>query len=134
MKLAIVGSSKVPNSLVVRMRNVIEVTLQQFDNPMILSGGANGVDTIAVGVAKHMGLQIEEYKPKEKLWESYKERNQKIALECDQIYCFATGLTKTKCYHHTKPENHERTAGCWTLRRVKELNKPTALVVVKEIK
>lgn len=136
MKLAIVGSSEVKPSLVIKMRNVIETMLNQFDNPTVISGGAKGVDTIAVDVAKHMGLKVKEkeYKPKAENWECYKERNQKIANDCDQLYCFATGLVNTKCYHHKKLENHEKTAGCYTLNMAKELDKTTALIIVKENK
>ena len=133
MKLAIVGASQVNPNLVIKMRNVIETILNQFDNPTVISGGAKGVDTIAVDVAKHLGLKVKEYKPKAESWEWYKKRNQKIADDCDQLYCFATELKQSKCYHHDnqKSMNHEKTAGCYTLNIVKGLDKPTALIIIK---
>jgi len=132
MKLAIVGTSNVKPSMVISMRNKIEEILQNYWNneTIIISGGAKGVDTIVKDVAKHMGFIVKEYLPKAETWEYYKERNQKIANECDALFCFTTQTHTMKCYHHDNLQDHEKTAGCWTGLKVIELGKPCDIIVI----
>jgi len=135
MKLAIVGASDVKKHLVIKMRDKIESEIQKRWNGrlVIISGGAKGVDTIATDVARHLGIQTIQYNPKFNSWEWYKERNQKIALECDELICFAIEYKTPvkKCYHHKEPQNHEKTAGCWTMNKARQLNKQTKLIIVR---
>ena len=94
------------------------------------SGGAKGVDTLSLKVAKELGFKTEEYKPEKNELEYYKKRNLQLAEECDELYCFSVSVRKTKCYHHKPLQNHEKTAGCWTSNMAKNMNKPCQLVVI----
>jgi len=56
-------------------------------------------------------------------------RNLEIANECDKLFCISIPVHDKKCYHHNPSQDHEKTAGCWTLRKASELNKPCRLLV-----
>ena len=49
----------------------------------IVSGGADGVDKIAVKIARKRGFKVIEYLPKGIGWKYYMPRNLLIALRCD---------------------------------------------------
>uniref|UniRef100_A0AAT9J7K3 ORF11 n=1 Tax=Nitrosopumilaceae spindle-shaped virus TaxID=3065433 RepID=A0AAT9J7K3_9VIRU len=133
-KIAFVGTS-------VNMTDNEERDVRQFiglilnsrytGNEIIISGGAKGVDTIALDVAKSLGFETLVYKPDYETWQSYKKRNLQIANDCDELHCISVPVHKTKCYHHEDPEerNHEKTAGCWTMNKVLELGKSAQLMV-----
>ena len=128
MKLAIVGTSKSDNILSIQCENIL--SLHDKNDTTVISGGATGVDIAAENMAKNMGFKTEVFLPKEKNWESFKERNIKIAENCDILYCITTSVKTKKCYHHTPPADHEKTAGCWTMNKAKELGKKTFLFVI----
>jgi len=114
------------------MRQQIALILKRYSlDTIIISGGAKGVDTIAIEVAKEMGFQTETYKPEKEKWKYYKKRNLQIANDCHELHCFSVTVHKKKCYHHNPPQDHEKTAGCWTANKVMQMNKPCNLVVVK---
>lgn len=104
----------------------------QIDNTEIISGSASGVDSIAVEVARSLGFTVLEYPPEGSGWEYNKKRNLIIAKECDELYCISVPVHKKKCYHHLEPQNHEKTAGCWTLNKVKEMGKTNSLIVIPD--
>jgi len=133
MKIAIVGTSKITNSEEPHVRQLCSEILGHYMSPnnLIISGGADGVDQIVLDVAKSLGLRIKEYLPNRRSWEFFKKRNIVIATECDKLYCITTKVKTEKCYHHfRKPQDHEKTAGCWTLKKAKELGKYTKLFVI----
>jgi len=134
MNLGIVGTSKqLSESEENDMRQSIVATLNRYDkkDTLVISGGAIGVDSLAIEIAQKQGFATKEYRPHQpENWESYKTRNIEIAKASDEIYCFTIPVRNSKCYHHKPIEDHEKTAGCWTLNRAKELNKTTVLVVV----
>lgn len=113
------------------IQQTIALILQRYDsqNDLIISGGAKGVDTMAIEIAKSMKFQTKVYKPKKKEWQFYKERNLQIAKDCDDLHCISVPVHKTKCYHHDEPMEHEKTAGCWTACKAYELDKNCQLVV-----
>ena len=135
MKVAIVGTTanltKYEQQI---MKQEITIVLKKYPiNTIIISGAAKGVDTIALEVAKDIGFTIKEYKPEKKQWEFYKKRNLQIANDCDELYCFSVSVRKTKCYHHNPPQNnHEKTAGCWTLEKASQMIKPCTLIVLSK--
>ncbi len=91
----------------------------------IVSGGADGVDRIAVKIAKKLGFKVIEYLPKGIGWQYYMPRNLLIANKCDKVYSVALSLigNGTKCYHCARAgldNNHFKTAGCWTALRCKD--------------
>ncbi len=134
MKVAIVGTTAnlTIDELQV-MKQEITIVLKKYPiDTIIISGGAKGVDSIALEVAKDIGFKTIPYKPEKENWEFYKKRNLQIANDCDELYCFSVGVRKVKCYHHNPPQNHEKTAGCWTLEQAAQLIKPCTLIVLSK--
>ncbi len=131
MKVAIVGTTaNLTDNGERDMRQHITLVLKRYPmDTIIISGGAKGVDTTALEVAKGLGFQIQEYKPEKEEWKYYKKRNLQIANDCDELYCFSVSVRKTKCYHHTTPQKHEKTAGCWTANKAMQMGKPCILIV-----
>ena len=132
MKIAIVGSSHIKSELQENsIRNEIEKILKNFvpSETTIVSGGAKGVDTIAGNVALINGFAYKPIFPIGFGTEANLARNLEIAKECDQLFCISTPVHNKKCYHHDKLEEHEKTAGCWTLKKALELNKPCRLII-----
>jgi len=132
MKVAIVGTSVKFTADEHRvMRQEIAIVLKHYPpDTVIISGGAKGVDTLSLEVAKDLGFKTEDYKPEKNEWEFYKKRNLQLAENCDELYCFSVSVRKTKCYHHDPPQNHEKTAGCWTTNMAKNMNKPCQLIII----
>lgn len=132
MKVAIVGTTaKLTENEQRVMRQEIALVLKRHSpDTIIISGGAKGVDTTAIEVAKELGFQTQEYLPEKEEWEYYKKRNLQIANDCDELYCFSVSVRKVKCYHHDTPQKHEKTAGCWTASKV--IDKPSQLVVIRK--
>ena len=136
-KVAFVGASEIFTDDEERdVRQFCERTIKTFpSNVVIISGGAEGVDKIAIEIAKKLGYETQVYSPKKKKWEpptkdGYKARNTQIANECNELFCIALPYHNMKCYHHKKPENHQKTAGCFTLNIAKTQNKPVELIVI----
>jgi len=134
MKVAIVGTSVNLTADEHRvMRQEIAIVLKHYPlDTVIISGGAKGVDTLSLEVAKDLGFKTEEYKPEKNEWEYYKKRNLQLAEDCDELYCFSVSVRKTKCYHHDPPQKHEKTAGCWTCNRAINLGKSCQLIVISK--
>ena len=132
MKVAMVGTTANLTEYEQRvMRQEIELVLKKYPlDAIIISGGAKGVDTLSLEIAKYMGFKTQEYSPEKNEWKYYKKRNLQIAQDCDELYCFSVSVRKVKCYHHNPPQKHEKTAGCWTLDKAKQMNKTCLLVVL----
>jgi len=129
--IGIVGSSKVGwdinNHNTIKVIESIHTILDRYDNQdtTIVSGGAHGVDSLAVIVARFRKYNIIEYKPNEYNWNGYKKRNLLIANKCDKVYSIALPIISNgiRCYHCAKvdrDDNHYKTAGCWTAQRCNE--------------
>ena len=138
MKVAIVGTTAILSENEERhAREHISLILKSCPTgTLIISGGAKGVDTIAIEIAHDLGYPTKIYKPEIEEWTppngkiGYKKRNLQIAKECEELYCFAVSLRKEKCYHHEIPQYHEKTAGCYTAQKAGELGKSTMLIVL----
>lgn len=88
MKLAIVGSTTFPGLRSVSMaRSLIEVFLFDYEPELLISGGADGVDTWAEEAADRLGIPKRIHRPKNRRWEpeGYKERNLLIAQDCTHL-------------------------------------------------
>ena len=133
MKLAIVGTSVDLSENEDRdIRQIVALILKDYVplETTIISGGAKGVDTIAHEIALPLGFAVKPILPLGIGWKFNKARNIEIAEECDELICISVPVHTQKCYHHVEPQNHEKTAGCWTLKKVKEMKKPQQLVVI----
>lgn len=131
MKIAIVGTShKMTENEERDVQQFVAMILRDFSTSnLIVSGGAKGVDTIVIEVAQSMRFPTQIIHTISDDWRGFKKRNMQIATECDQLYCISIPTHETKCYHHPKEQDHEKTAGCWTLRKAKELGKYCRLLV-----
>jgi len=141
LKVAIVGTSHAlareeEKGISKEIRSILE---RYRSKPItIISGGAKGVDTLAIEVSRSMGLLTDILGPiMGQGWAGFKERNIRIANECDALYCITVprrNKDEQKCYHHTPPQDHRKTAGCFTMNKALELNKPCELVVIEDNK
>ena len=133
MKVAIVGTTANLTANEYRvLKHEIAIVLKHYPlDTVIISGGAKGVDSMSLEIAKELGFKTEEYKPEKNEWKYYKKRNLQLAEECDELYCFSVSVRKTKCYHHNPIQNHEKTAGCWTSNMATNIGKPCQLIVIK---
>lgn len=133
MIIAIVGTSISMSDNELRdTQQYLTYILQQY-NPqfdIIISGGAKGIDTLAIESAKRYNFKTKNYYPRKNSWAGYKLRNIEIAKHCDVIYCITVPIHTKPCYHHFKLENHQKTAGCWTINKAKQFNKQTILYVI----
>lgn len=134
MNLALIGTTVNLSEEEQRiMKQEITIVLKKYSiDTIIISGGAKGVDTLALEIAKEIGFITHQYRPEKKQWEFYKKRNLQVAKDCDELYCFSVGVKKVKCYHHNPPQDHEKTAGCWTLEKAKQMNKLCTLIVLSK--
>jgi len=133
MNVAIVGTSiNLTENEERDIRQFISIILKSrysSDHTTVISGGAKGVDSLAIEVAQGLGFKTKIYHPKKQQWEYFKRRNLQIAKDCDELHCISVPVHNNECYHHEEPEPHEKTAGCWTLNKAKELDKSTQLIV-----
>jgi len=138
-KVAIVGTTHLTENQEKEMRNHIFKILKlcfKPDETIIISGGAAGVDTISIDVAINLGFETIVIPPQIKHWEDidgktgFMTRNLEIASMCDELYCFTVPLHNTKCYHHDTPQEHEKTAGCWTALKAADMGKSCVLEIL----
>lgn len=112
--LAIVGSRGVS---AYQSSSIIKQTILDHQPRIIISGGANGVDTTSVEVAHDLGYATLEFLSTEKTWDAeepgdpietitqngmtvtipggFKQRNMKIAESCDCLVRISSVTTKT---------------------------------------
>lgn len=130
MKIAIVGTSHLEKIERVHARSVCAAILKSHEDPILISGDAYGIDCVADEIAHELDIPSSVFPPEGKAWEWYKKRNMTIARLCDKLYCITTKVKTNQCYHHAKPMDHQKTAGCWTMNEAKLLNKHTKLVIL----
>jgi hypothetical protein len=98
MRLAIVGSTEfvIPDALGYA-ESVIRGHLKVYKPELVISGGAKGVDSLAVTIADELRIPYTEYLPFEPRWSpnGYRERNMKIAEECTAILRIICHTSKT---------------------------------------
>jgi len=121
--LAFVGASVLPSGSAASVRSVVAGRLASLDSlsVVVVSGGAPGVDSIAVDVAKEMGFETLVFPPKTNDWPGFKARNIQIAQKADNIIVITLPLyeggRKGECYHCNrvgKNNQHQVSGGCWT--------------------
>ena len=89
--------------------------------PTFISGGCHkgGIDIWAEIIADFIGLEKHIYYPTYEQWspQGYKERNEKIARDCDILFCIT-------------PDDRYWSGGRWTMQRAEFHGKETHLITV----
>jgi len=135
MKIAIVGTSHVRKEDEEEIEKLIHSIIDgwDFQTTTFISGGAKGVDAMAMDIAHNVGYRTVIHRPNSMDWPGFKARNTRIAKACDKLYCISTPIRDTPCYHHMQEEitrpDHQKTAGCWTMNIALKLKKPCTLLV-----
>ena len=114
MRLAIVGSRSLdgnPEALSV-IRTVLDAYQARHTALVVVSGGAVGIDRMAAAEARRRGLEVVEHMPAGATWRHYRERNQRIAEDCDELVRIADPRSRTY-------------GSAWTRDRARELGRPT---------
>lgn len=62
---------------------------------VIISGGARGIDRMAASEARRRGLEVVEHLPDGLSWRHYRERNRRIAEDCDELVRIADPLSRS---------------------------------------
>lgn len=80
-------------------RGIIGWVLDRYSSSidLVVSGGADGVDTWAVEEAEKRGVEFEEWEPVNRCWEpnGFKERNMIIAMKCTHLLSIRSKDAKT---------------------------------------
>lgn len=119
MKLAIVGSVSLAGNSVAA--TIIETVLDKYAPSVVVSGGAVGVDSMAVEAARKRGIPVVEYLPKVQNWaQGFKPRNLQIARGCDRLVRIVAEESSTY-------------GSGWTRDRAKEMGKPVEEHIVRTI-
>jgi predicted Rossmann fold nucleotide-binding protein DprA/Smf involved in DNA uptake len=117
MKLAIVGSVRLEDN--VEAANIIEAVLNRYKPTEVVSGGAKGIDTMAVAAAELKDIATKVFLPDGKGWYYYKKRNIEVAKYCDSLVRIYSNKSKTY-------------GSGWTRDYARKLGKPTEEFVVEE--
>ena len=98
MKLAIVGSVSFvnPYGRETAIAMIREVLLRKMPT-LVISGGAEGVDTWTKEIAENMGFSVREWLPRNRRWQpdGFKDRNILIARDCDELVAIRDKQSKT---------------------------------------
>ncbi len=130
MKIGIVGheAAKFTSETEARAREIIRDLCSRAD--WIVSGHCHlgGIDIWAEYEAASLGVPYIVFPPKTLRWSGgYKERNEAIARESDEVHCIVVakypedyaGMRFKYCYH-CGTDQHIKSGGCWTAKRAKK--------------
>lgn len=135
VKIAIVGTSHPMTENEERdVRQTCALILKDFVpiETTIITGGAKGVDSIAQEIGLVNGFAVKPIFPMGIGTKANLQRNLEIAQECEQLFCITIPTQDKKCYHHKPLQDHQKTAGCWTMNKALEMNKPCKLIVTQK--
>lgn len=97
--LAIVGSTDWTGAEedFVRAQALIAHTLTDSRPDKVISGGAHGIDAVAIAIAKAMGIPTQEFPPRFRRWapNGFKARNIVIVQECTRLVVIRSSVSKT---------------------------------------
>lgn len=140
-KIAIVGASRLTENEERDAQqfcglSMNEWKLQYGDDLIIISGGADGIDTIAEKCAKQLDIKTWIFKADTQHWEDdgnlrgFKSRNIRIAEMCDELWCLPAIYRDQKCYHCNNHDEfpHQKSGGCWTAKRARENGKEVHII------
>lgn len=143
MVLGIVGSeaAKFTSDWEDLARVAILDLIAKYKPSMVVSGACHlgGIDKWAIEEARLKSIEIQEFPPQFKTWQSFKRRNIEIAELSERVICitvrdlppgFKEGGWERYCYH-CKTDSHIKSGGCWTVKYAREkLGKPGEVIVV----
>lgn len=100
MKLAIVGSVDLTDKQREDAAFLITCILLGYNPSLVISGGAAGIDTMAVAAADKWGTETREIRPDVNQWDppgdrGFKVRNIEIAEACDELVAIRSLQSKT---------------------------------------
>jgi len=99
---------------------IIDDAYDRLNPAKVISGEADGIDSMAEERAKARGIPFQGYPPKFRRWhDGFMPRNLKMAEDC--TYLIRIISSKTTTY-----------GSGWTRDRAKEMGKPTEEYVIKE--
>ncbi len=81
-----------------KAQKIIEQVLDEMNPELVISGGAIGIDQMAVAEARKRSIKIHEFLPKERKWgglHGFRARNEKIAEACDILVSIRSTKAKT---------------------------------------
>ena len=86
-RLAIVGSRSLDGhpDVLRLIRDLLDAYQARHPALVVVSGGAAGIDRMAAQEARRRGLQVIEHLPAGTAWRHYRERNLRIAHDCDEL-------------------------------------------------
>lgn len=118
MKLAIVGNRAADGSTA---RELVRFALEEFKPSLVISGGAEGADTIAVEEADARDIATQVYRPRTQAWrDGYMPRNKLIAEACDVLVCITSPLSRTR-------------GAQWTAGYARRIGRPVFEVSVRDV-
>lgn len=86
MRLAIVGSRTFSNgNWKSEAASYITKVIKWYGPEEIISGGAEGIDTLAAEIADEYNIPFISYDPEGRSWLFFKKRNKKIATRCTHL-------------------------------------------------
>lgn len=85
MILAIVGSRDLTTPQSFEVFTLCRDFIWAYAPDLVISGGAEGVDSIAVTVAQEYLVRWDEFLPEKNAWLFYKRRDTEIAEACDTL-------------------------------------------------
>jgi hypothetical protein len=153
MKIAIVGAEAKKFTFYAesRAKQVIATILQDPVNDVLVSGGCHlgGIDIWAEEYADSHDFKKIIHFPKKLQWTGgYKERNEKIAKDCDVLWNIVVrdypydyvGMQFDVCYHCLKWHNrnikafprHVKSGGCWTAYKVLDMGKRASFLYLPQ--
>lgn len=99
MLLAVVGSTNITERQEELARMLIKCLYRELDPTLVISGGANGIDSIAEDIAKNLffPIPVRVHLPTIRQWKpnGFMERNLKIAKDCTHLLCIRTSQSTT---------------------------------------
>lgn len=118
MLLAVVGSTKVTDNQLDLASKIIRGFLLEVPR-LVISGGALGIDTLALEIANEYDIPRRVHLPNNNRWEpdGYKARNLLIAEDCTHLLCIRTSQSTTY-------------GSGWTADRAEEMGKTVWRVTI----
>jgi predicted Rossmann fold nucleotide-binding protein DprA/Smf involved in DNA uptake len=101
MILCIIGSRRFtqwwgPHAAEGIIRHVLAKRADEIE--VVISGGADGIDTLALDIAEEMKLPVEEFLPDVRDWAApggFRDRNRRMAEECTDLLCVRASAGRT---------------------------------------